>query len=72
MPIHLDDPTIASQLYRIAQEAVTNVVRHAQAQHLTVTLGEENGLLRLEVSDDNVGFQGIPDGHRGLGLVSMQ
>ena len=72
VPIQLDDPTIASQLYRIAQEAVTNVVRHAQAQHLTVTLGEEHGLLRLEVSDDGVGFQEIPDGHRGLGLVSMQ
>ena len=58
--------------FRIAQEAVTNVVRHADAQHLTVTINEESGLITLEVADDGVGIQGNPDGHHGIGLVSMR
>lgn len=71
-PVYVHDATIASQLFRIAQEAVTNVVRHARAKHLTVILSRESDLLTLEVADDGVGFQGNPDGHQGLGLVSME
>lgn len=55
--------------YRIAQEALTNVVRHAEA-HLCAIRLELNGHLRLEVSDDGVGFQ--RQGRSGVGLHSMR
>jgi signal transduction histidine kinase len=58
--------------YRIALEALTNVVRHAQARNCTVRLmlDEENGALRLEVEDDG---RGIGEDRRvGVGLTSMR
>jgi two-component system NarL family sensor kinase len=55
--------------YRIAQEAMTNVVRHAHARHCHVRLSLKNGL-ELEVVDDGEGF---PEAmHAGVGLTSMQ
>lgn len=56
-------------LFRIAQEALTNVVRHARATEITLAFAQEDGTLRLEVRDDGIGFQ--PDaariGSHGLG-----
>ena len=49
-------PAVESSLFRIAQEAVTNVERHAAAGRLSVGLAFEPGGLRLLVSDDGVGF----------------
>lgn len=49
-------PALATTCFRIAQEAVTNVVRHARATRLTVTLDVENGAIHLIVRDDGVGF----------------
>lgn len=60
--------------YRIALEALTNVLRHAHARHCTIgfTLEsrEPNTLLRVEVSDDGVGLPGSP--REGVGLRSMR
>jgi signal transduction histidine kinase len=47
---------LATTCFRVAQEAVTNVVRHAHATRLTVTLDTENGAVHLVVHDDGVGF----------------
>jgi len=61
--------------YRIAQEALTNVARHAGARSSTVRLAVEEGALCVEVRDDGVG---IPDplgdhsGRAGVGLTSMR
>lgn len=56
--------------YRIVAEAVTNVVKHAEAQHCTVAIASDGATLRLEVADDGVGFRGPrPD---GVGLGSMR
>lgn len=56
--------------YRIAQEALTNVVRHAGAQHCLLRLGLQNNLLTLQITDDG---KGIPDEHRiGAGLLTMR
>jgi len=62
-------------VYRIAQEALTNVLRHARARKLEVTLAEENDGIRGTVKDDGVGF--FPEeasqpsaGH--LGLAAMR
>jgi len=57
-------------LYRIAQEGVTNVLRHAEASRVVLELVEEDGDYRLSVSDDGVG---APPGleERGNGLLGM-
>jgi signal transduction histidine kinase len=55
--------------YRIAREALTNVVRHAEAQQCLLRLCLHESVLTLEVSDDG---KGIPDDHRiGVGWLSM-
>jgi len=58
--------------YRIAQEAMTNVVRHAGASSCVVRFGPDGGagLLRLEVEDDGRGIGGTRDA--GVGLSSMR
>jgi PAS domain S-box-containing protein len=50
------DNTIATVAYRIAQEALTNVARHAKAAHTEISLSTEQGHLVLRVSDDGQGF----------------
>ena len=65
------DPRIEGELLRIGQEALTNVVRHAQAQHADITLMFQDKLLRMTVKDDGRGFEGDPkelmqNGHFGL------
>lgn len=59
---------IRSAIFRIARESVTNAVKHAQADHITVTLHREGPDVVLRVSDDGVGFlPGQPQpGHLGL------
>ena len=68
------DPDVEQALFRIAQEAVTNVVKHAGAAHVDVRLARTDGVVTLEVEDDGRGFD--PDGRavsaRRLGLVSMR
>jgi signal transduction histidine kinase len=44
-------------LYRVAQEALTNVAKHAQARHVDVELVVQNGHAVLTVADDGVGFE---------------
>jgi signal transduction histidine kinase len=56
-------------VYRIAQEALTNVAHHAQAQHCLLHLLMNHDALHLDIVDDG---QGIPAGHRlGIGLHTM-
>jgi signal transduction histidine kinase len=57
--------------YRIAQEAMTNVVHHAQARHCQVRL-EMDDELRVEIVDDGVGVATGRDAYGGLGLLSMR
>lgn len=62
-------PQVEQTIYRIAQEALNNVVKHAHAQTLRVALEKCNQGLLLVIVDDGVGFardQVVPDGHYGL------
>jgi len=60
-------------LFRVAQEALGNAARHAQASSVTVTLRHVDGGLLLAVSDDGVGFDAeTPVAGRHLGLASMR
>jgi two-component system sensor histidine kinase UhpB len=61
--------------YRVGQESLSNIARHAQAQHVKVSLQRENGSLSLEVIDDGIGFEPAAApcrGLRGLGLLGMR
>jgi signal transduction histidine kinase len=66
-------PNVELALYRIAQEALSNVVRHAQARRAGLGLSFDDEEVRLEVTDDGIGFQMprsptdfAPSGHFGL------
>ena len=61
-----------THLFRIAQEALTNVARHAAARRVTVQLTAEKGQLRLSVEDDGKGLAGAPAEGRGMGMIGMR
>lgn len=59
-------------LYRIAQEALNNVARHASTDKATVSLSRENAVLELVIRDSGVGFDQLSQiSPRGIGLESM-
>jgi len=67
---HIDSNT-ATHLYRIAQEAVTNAIKHGHVSRVVVELELEDSGLRLNVTDDGIGLpETLPD-ERGLGLRIM-
>ncbi|OAP40125.1 ATPase [Sinorhizobium glycinis] len=65
------EPTVSVALFRIAQEAINNAVRHAQPSAITVKLRLEAGQLAIEISDDGRGFPKAR-GRIGGGIDSMK
>lgn len=67
-------PEAASELFRIAQEAVSNALRHARAATIRVSLEAADGETRLAVEDDGIGLPAPRDGSRsgGVGLGAMR
>jgi len=70
-PVHVIDTGTAKHLFRIAQEAVNNAVRHAQASRIEIRLLQDAGRLIVEVTDDGIGPGRPQPGHTGIGLASM-
>lgn len=68
----VDEGRWATPLFRIVQEALTNVVRHAQANHVWISLLQEDEALVLRIEDDGVGIPSNPGRGGGFGLVSMR
>ena len=70
-----DLPQLSSELelvlYRVAQEAMTNVLRHAQASHCVIELQSSNGAVELTVSDDGSGIPDRPVGET-IGIEGMR
>jgi len=66
---------VESALFHIAQEALTNVAKHARAKNVKVAVQKQNDVLRLVVADDGIGFDVMPmtepGGSRGWGLLTM-
>jgi signal transduction histidine kinase len=58
--------------YRIVQEALTNVVKHAGASRVAVEVTEAGGVLQLSITDDGGGVAGQPPGAGGFGLIGMR
>ncbi|HEY2587524.1 MAG TPA: ATP-binding protein, partial [Tepidisphaeraceae bacterium] len=73
-PVMIPDNSVATHLYRIAQEAVQNAIRHGKASRITIELAGlgPNGV-RLSVADNGVGFATASEGDRkpGMGMRTM-
>jgi signal transduction histidine kinase len=64
---------LSATFYRVAQEALRNIERHADAGHATVSLRARPGYMELEVSDDGCGFEGPLEKKRGdSGFAAMR
>jgi PAS domain S-box-containing protein len=70
-------PEVESTIYRVAQEALNNVVKHARAAHIDIAFERHDDHLSLIIEDDGVGFDASKaandaDGFAGVGLVGMR
>jgi PAS domain S-box-containing protein len=70
-PLTLDDGA-ATHLYRIAQEAFTNAIRHGRVTQVTIDLATAEGLLTLSVRDNGRGFDERNASSNGLGMKLMR
>jgi two-component system CheB/CheR fusion protein len=70
--VKMDNHATATHLFRIAQEAVSNAIKHGKAKNISLQLREDAGQLRLRVNDDGVGFPENFTGGTGMGLRIMQ
>ncbi|MBM3963506.1 MAG: PAS domain S-box protein [Planctomycetes bacterium] len=70
-PIIISDSSTATHLYRIAQEAVTNALKHAVPEHIPIEMGSEDDHLILRVADDGCGFD-PQKAKMQMGLRTMQ
>jgi PAS domain S-box-containing protein len=68
----VDEERWATPLFRIVQEALTNVVRHAHATQVWISVLPEDEALVLQVQDDGVGMPVDPSSNGGFGVVSMR
>jgi two-component system, chemotaxis family, CheB/CheR fusion protein len=62
---------IATGIYRITQEALRNVAKHAGKAHVKVLLRGSPGSLRLQISDSGMGFN-VEEHRSGLGFINME
>lgn len=70
-------PEIETALFRIGQEAVSNIARHAEAESVSIAVEFGEKVVRLQIVDDGIGFEpdavaGSVEGPRGLGLLGMK
>src|SRR4029077_3649550 len=71
-----DEPTrltalLETTIYRVVQEALTNVAKHAGAQRVSVTVVERDGAVEIAVTDDGSGFSG-EEPTDGFGLIGIR
>ncbi len=64
-------PAVQVGLYRIVQESLNNVIKHAQAARAVVWLCEHDGCIHLKISDDGIGFDFALEAENGLGIPGM-
>ncbi len=71
-PVLVSDNSVATHLYRIAQEAVTNAVKHGAPKEIRIALGSSARRTVLAVEHDGVGLPKVPLREEGLGLRIME
>jgi signal transduction histidine kinase len=64
-------PEAETAIYRFVQEALTNVIRHASARHVSVLLNRKNDAVSVVIDDDGVGFDAAT-ARSGVGLLGMR
>lgn len=64
-------PVIATGIFRIFQESLTNIARHAKAHEVKATLSASDGFLKMEIADDGKGFD-TTEQRKTLGLLGMK
>jgi signal transduction histidine kinase len=62
---------LESTVYRLVQEALTNVAKHSRAEHVRLSVVEHDGAIEVSVEDDGVGFDATAS-HQGFGLPGMR
>ena len=63
---------LATALFRIVQEALTNVLRHAGATRVDIELGVKSGCVTVEINDDGSGITEVGMGPGSLGILGMR
>jgi signal transduction histidine kinase len=71
-PVIFNNESVSTQLYHIAQEAVNNATKYAQADRIDINLAAAGQGIRLVVSDDGVGLSGSLVGSGGMGMSIMR
>jgi two-component system CheB/CheR fusion protein len=71
-PVPIEDTLTATHLYRIAQEAIRNAVKHAEASNIVTSLRDVDGTVTLTVRDDGKGLMVDPESAQGMGLRIMR
>jgi signal transduction histidine kinase len=71
-PVSINNESAAIQLYRIAQEAITNAVKHARPGQIEVRLGKSGNEITMTVKDDGVGISENPEEKSGIGFQIMK
>jgi signal transduction histidine kinase len=67
------DSNMAINIFRIYQEALTNIARHAQASQVQTTMLQQNGLIQLTIEDNGIGVDlNEVKNKKSLGLISMK
>jgi signal transduction histidine kinase len=69
--VQVSDSNVATHLYRIAQEAVTNAIKHGHISRIDIELSVANENLILTIMDDGIGLPEELHGNPGLGLRVM-
>jgi two-component system sensor kinase FixL len=70
-PVLVHDNVVATHVFRIAQEAIGNAVKHGKAKTVVLDLSAQGGDLRLSVTDDGVGLGSRSADGKGIGLQTM-
>ncbi|MCB1278079.1 PAS domain S-box protein [Prosthecobacter sp.] len=70
-PVQVNDNQMSVQLFRIAQEAVSNAVKHSQAGRVDIHLARQSGYIVLTIRDNGVGIPESPAKGTGMGLLTM-
>lgn len=70
--VPMTDNIQAIHLFRIAQEALSNAVKHGRAKSVVIALEVSDGTCSLRVSDDGIGFNPTPGERKGMGLSIMR
>lgn len=70
-PVPVRDQTVATHLYRIAQEAVSNAIKHGKATRILIKLARQDHRMTLTISDDGSGFPESGREAKGMGLRIM-